>query len=322
MRALPHLFENNRRWAAARVAAPPDFFASLVAQQTPQYLWIGCSDSRVPANEIVGLPPGELFVHRNIANVVAHADLNCLAVLQFAVDVLKVNRLTGRFPYKVGLHQSCHGLRELRLGSSSERVGPKFNKAKQLLEGLEGIEFVAGKALHAVDALLRWPLQQIFRLLEAKIDCPQDAFAVTDAASLFAGTKLLHLSSLHELSPNEGLVDTTEVVLGATAQLEIIDGEADDPTSVTGSGQVRTYENPPPAPKEHPPFHGYPGFIAGSTMANALGGTGSSPRSDLAAPTRYACRTAASTGIPAAVTAKPYRRLRSSAQPSRNRCSA
>lgn len=116
MRALPHLFENNRRWAAARVAAQPDFFASLVAQQNPEYLWIGCSDSRVPANEIVGLPPGELFVHRNIANVVAHADLNCLAVLQFAVDVLKVSHVM------VTGHYGCGGVRavldEAKLGLS------------------------------------------------------------------------------------------------------------------------------------------------------------------------------------------------------------
>lgn len=105
MRALPELFENNRRWAAARAAADPEFFARLVAQQTPAYLWIGCSDSRVPANEIVGLLPGELFVHRNIANVVAPSDLNCLSVLQFAVDVLKVQHVI------VTGHYGCGGVR-------------------------------------------------------------------------------------------------------------------------------------------------------------------------------------------------------------------
>ena len=116
MRELPDLFENNRRWAAARVAQQPDFFASLVAQQSPQYLWIGCSDSRVPANEIVGLPPGELFVHRNIANVVVHSDLNCLSVLQFAVDVLRVRHVM------VTGHYGCGGIRaaldEAKLGLS------------------------------------------------------------------------------------------------------------------------------------------------------------------------------------------------------------
>jgi carbonic anhydrase len=104
-RGLTELFHNNRRWAAERVAQDPRFFARLSEQQTPQYLWIGCSDSRVPANEIVGLLPGELFVHRNVANVVAHGDLNCLSVLQFAVDVLRVRHII------VCGHYGCGGVR-------------------------------------------------------------------------------------------------------------------------------------------------------------------------------------------------------------------
>ena len=87
------LLENNRRWARAAVADDPEYFSRLAHQQSPQYLWIGCSDSRVPANQIIGLAPGEVFVHRNIANVVVHTDLNCLAVMQFAVDVLKVRHI-------------------------------------------------------------------------------------------------------------------------------------------------------------------------------------------------------------------------------------
>jgi carbonic anhydrase len=102
---LPELFENNRRWAAACVARQPDFFSKLIAQQAPEYLWIGCSDSRVPANEIVGLRPGELFVHRNVANVVVHTDLNCLSVLQYAVDVLRVKHVI------VCGHYGCGGVR-------------------------------------------------------------------------------------------------------------------------------------------------------------------------------------------------------------------
>src|ERR671939_416410 len=105
MRALPHLFENNRAWSARQVARDPDFFARLAAQQAPQYLWIGCSDSRVPANEIVDLLPGELFVHRNVANVVVHTDLNCLSVLQYAVDVLGVRDVI------VCGHFGCGGVR-------------------------------------------------------------------------------------------------------------------------------------------------------------------------------------------------------------------
>ena len=93
MRSLPELFANNRAWAAEMTLGDPEFFRRLSSQQAPQYLWIGCADSRVPANQIVGLVPGELFVHRNIANVVVHTDLNCLSVLQFAVDVLHVRHV-------------------------------------------------------------------------------------------------------------------------------------------------------------------------------------------------------------------------------------
>ena len=114
MRSLNHLFANNAAWAAEMVRDDPDFFARLSRQQAPRYLWIGCADSRVPANEIVGLLPGEMFVHRNVANVVVHADLNCLSVIQFAVDVLKVEHII-----VVG-HYGCGGVRaalnEAKLG--------------------------------------------------------------------------------------------------------------------------------------------------------------------------------------------------------------
>ena len=102
---LDRLLQNNRAWAADRVKRDPTFFTRLEKQQAPEFLWIGCSDSRVPANEIVGLDPGELFVHRNVANVVVHTDLNCLSVLQFAVDVLKVKHVI------VCGHYGCGGVR-------------------------------------------------------------------------------------------------------------------------------------------------------------------------------------------------------------------
>ena len=105
MCVLHGLFANNRAWAAQRVADDPAFFTRLAAQQSPRYLWIGCSDSRVPANEIVGLEPGEVFVHRNVANLVVHSDLNCLSVLQYAVEVLKVESVM-----VVG-HYGCGGVR-------------------------------------------------------------------------------------------------------------------------------------------------------------------------------------------------------------------
>jgi carbonic anhydrase len=105
MEQLEHLFTRNRAWADAIRAEDPEFFLKLSRQQSPEYLWIGCSDSRVPANEIVNLLPGELFVHRNIANVVVHTDLNCLSVMQFAVDVLKVKHII------VCGHYGCSGVR-------------------------------------------------------------------------------------------------------------------------------------------------------------------------------------------------------------------
>lgn len=114
MRALDHLFANNREWAAELAAREPEFFGRLSDQQAPEYLWIGCSDSRVPANQIVGLLPGELFVHRNVANVVVHTDLNCLSVLQYAVDVLRVRHVI------VCGHYGCGGVqaaaRNIKLG--------------------------------------------------------------------------------------------------------------------------------------------------------------------------------------------------------------
>jgi carbonic anhydrase len=115
MKTLKTLFENNRRWAADAVRRRPDFFSRLVNQQAPQYLWIGCSDSRVPANEIVGMLPGELFVHRNVANQVIHTDFNCLAALQYAVDVLRVRHVIVCGHYdcggvKAALDLSAHGL--------------------------------------------------------------------------------------------------------------------------------------------------------------------------------------------------------------------
>jgi len=116
METLSHLFNQNKAWAERIRKQEPEFFLNLSQQQSPTYLWIGCSDSRVPANQIVGLAPGELFVHRNIANLVVHTDLNCLSVLQFAVDILKVRHVI------VCGHYGCSGvlaaLRRDRLGLS------------------------------------------------------------------------------------------------------------------------------------------------------------------------------------------------------------
>lgn len=118
VRSLNRLFQNNKAWAERIRARDAEFFARLSQQQSPEFLWIGCSDSRVPANEIVGLLPGELFVHRNIANVVVHTDLNCLSVMQFAVDVLKVRHII------VCGHYGCSGV---RAALRRDRVGLSDN---------------------------------------------------------------------------------------------------------------------------------------------------------------------------------------------------
>jgi carbonic anhydrase len=114
MRILKALFDNNRAWAQRISSQDPEFFRHLSRQQAPEYLWIGCSDSRVPANQIVGLMPGEIFVHRNVANVVVHTDLNCLSVLQYAVDVLHVKHVIVCGHYGCGGVQSA--LHNQRLG--------------------------------------------------------------------------------------------------------------------------------------------------------------------------------------------------------------
>ncbi|HLB34529.1 MAG: carbonic anhydrase [Verrucomicrobia bacterium RIFCSPHIGHO2_12_FULL_41_10] len=135
MTTIDQLFTNNETWASQLRQQNPDFFENLSKQQQPEYLWIGCSDSRVPANEIIGLAPGELFVHRNIANVVVHTDLNALSVIQFAVDVLKVKHII------VCGHYGCSGvlttLRGERIGLSDNwlrHIDDVLHKHHSLLE--------------------------------------------------------------------------------------------------------------------------------------------------------------------------------------------
>ena len=144
MRTLKQLFDNNRAWAAKVTRRDPQFFETLSKQQSPKYLWIGCADSRVPANEIVGLLPGELFVHRNVANIVVHTDLNCLAVLQFALDVLKVQHVI------VCGHYGCGGVQAVEknqsLGLVDNWLRHVHNVRERHREMLDRIEKAAERA--------------------------------------------------------------------------------------------------------------------------------------------------------------------------------
>jgi carbonic anhydrase len=133
MKLLSELFEANRRWAAESVEADPGFFTRLKAIQAPQYFWIGCSDSRVPANQITGLAPGEVFVHRNVGNVVVHTDLNCLSVLQYAVDVLGI-----RHVMVVG-HYGCGGIKAALAGKSLGLIDNWLRHIQDVAERHAGI---------------------------------------------------------------------------------------------------------------------------------------------------------------------------------------
>lgn len=152
MGSLLHLLENNRRWAADRIAQQNDFFKRLANIQSPKYLWIGCSDSRVPANEIVALDPGELFVHRNVANVVVHTDLNCLSVIQYAVEVLRVEHII-----VVG-HYGCGGV---RAAMENKRLGLIDN-------WLRHIQDVSNKYRSIIEAAGTMD-QQVDRLCELNV---------------------------------------------------------------------------------------------------------------------------------------------------------
>ena len=139
MPTLDHLFTNNRVWAAEMTRQDPNFFTRLSGQQAPDYLWIGCSDSRVPANQIVGLLPGQMFVHRNVANVVVHTDLNCLSTIQFAVEVLRVSHII------VCGHYGCAGVR-------AALRGDKIGLADNWLCHVQDVRRKHGRELEALES--------------------------------------------------------------------------------------------------------------------------------------------------------------------------
>jgi carbonic anhydrase len=169
MKTLPHLFASNRAWAEKMTRHDPEFFARLSRQQAPEYLWIGCADSRVPANEIVGLLPGEMFVHRNVANVVVHTDLNCLSVLQFAVDVLRVRHVI------VCGHYGCGGI-HAALDREKHGLIDNWLRHVQDIQEKYGSELEAMESARRADRLCELNVMEQVRNV-ARTTVVQDAWA-------------------------------------------------------------------------------------------------------------------------------------------------
>ncbi|HJV96182.1 MAG TPA: carbonate dehydratase, partial [Albitalea sp.] len=204
---LQELFDSNRRWAEATEARSPGFFTSLLNQQEPQYLWIGCSDSRVPANEIVGLMPGELFVHRNVANVVVHSDLNCLSVMQFAIDMLQVKHIM-----VVG-HYGCSGVKAAllnrRIGVADNwlrHVHDVRNKHRAWLDGMPD-EAMRLQALCELNVL-----EQALNVCEATV--VQDAWARGQSVVVHGWVYGLHNGLLEDLKFTIGNTDEVGAAYG------------------------------------------------------------------------------------------------------------
>ena len=211
MHPLQSLIENNQRWARGRVEADPNFFRRLAAQQSPEYLWIGCSDSRVPANQIVGLLPGELFVHRNVANVVVHTDLNCLSVVQYAVDVLKVKHVI------VCGHYGCGGV---RAAMDNAKFGLIDNwlrhvqdvKAKHLAR-LERIEDPDRRARRLSELNV---IEQALHLCETTV--VRDAWDRGQELTVHGWIYDLHDGLLRDLGVTVGRLDDTVALCDAAAR--------------------------------------------------------------------------------------------------------
>ena len=187
-----HLFENNRLWAESIRSKDAEFFNKLAAQQSPEYLWIGCADSRVPANELLGLLPGELFVHRNIANLVVHSDLNCLSVLQFAIDVLKVKNVI------VCGHYGCSGVQAAMTG---KRVGLADNWLRHVQDVHQKHDQYLGELLPPVERLNRLcelnVIEQVINVCQTTI--VQDAWDRGQEVSVHGWVYDIHDGLLNEL---------------------------------------------------------------------------------------------------------------------------
>ncbi|MFZ6815395.1 carbonate dehydratase [Undibacterium sp. Rencai35W] len=195
------LLQNNRQWADAINAKDADFFKKLAAQQSPEYLWIGCSDSRVPANELLGLLPGELFVHRNIANVVVHTDLNCLSVLQFAIDVLRVKHVI------ICGHYGCSGV---HAALTRRRVGLADNWLRHVQDVHQKHEAYLGDVYTEREKSNRLcelnVIEQVVNLCQTTI--VQDAWERSQNLTIHGWVYGLHDGLLRELGMRVNSADT------------------------------------------------------------------------------------------------------------------
>ncbi len=207
-KTLNKLLDNNRAWSAAIHAEKPEFFPSLKAQQNPEYLWIGCSDSRVPANQIVGLLPGEIFVHRNVANVVVHTDLNCLSVIQYAVDVLKVRHIL-----VVG-HYGCGGV-------CAALTGRSLGLADNWLRHVQDVEKKHASVFAQAQAEKHWDalcclnvIEQVANVSETTI--LRDAWARGEDITVHGWIYSLH----------DGLVNDLGVSISSTGDIKTVRDDA------------------------------------------------------------------------------------------------
>ncbi len=207
MKTLASLFENNRAWAARMTRDDPEFFSRLVDQQAPRYLWIGCSDSRVPANEIVGLAPGELFVHRNVANLVSPGDLNCLSVLQYAVDVLGVGDII------VCGHYGCGGVRSAMEEGPHGLIDEWLEPIRELGRERAAALAALGSGRERLDRLCEWNvLEQVRRV--ARTAVLRDAWRRGRSVNVHGWIYAL----------SDGLLRDLEACVSRKADLEALEG--------------------------------------------------------------------------------------------------
>jgi len=202
--SVSHLFERNRTWSEELSRRNPDFFPQLAAQHAPEYLWIGCSDSRVPANEIIGLAPGEIFVHRNVANVVSPSDLNCLSVIQYAADVLRVRHI-----FVVG-HYGCGGVRAVINGNRLGLIDNWLRHVQMLVDR-------HGALLQAIDD----PNQRVNRLCEINvIEQVMNVCQTSIVRSVWDKGQMLTVHGW-AYSLHDGLIRDLHISIDSSAQLGV-----------------------------------------------------------------------------------------------------